>query len=121
MINFMMFPFLFLYGEVRVFVISLLDKKEISNVIRLLGSVFPVRELNHLKRVRIDSITHVIDVIVGKASDLEEENVKNELKDVQYTNLRTESVPSRPSLNRWQYEFSSKLWPSNFYEDKKSD
>lgn len=115
----MFLPFLFV--EEKVWIISLQDKKEISNVVQLLASEFPLQELNHLKRVRIRKDGFTIDVIVGKVSDFDGEKIKCSLKNVHYDDLRIGTAPSRPSLNRWQYEFSSKLWPTNFYEDKKCD
>ncbi|XP_074602501.1 putative inactive tRNA-specific adenosine deaminase-like protein 3 [Brevipalpus obovatus] len=106
---------------VDVYVIRLLDRREISSTIRLLEKVFPMPiDLVHLKRVRFQRDKEQIDIIVGKKEVLSVELIGKGLKEIAYQDLHVEKVASHRAFNRWQYESSSLLWPLNFFEDKRT-
>ncbi|XP_015784386.1 probable inactive tRNA-specific adenosine deaminase-like protein 3 [Tetranychus urticae] len=106
--------------EVNVLVATLKDKKAISPAIRSLAKLFPIsKDLIHLKRVKIDKEADKIEIIICKVDGVDIDQIKLKLSDVlEYSSVKITAVPSNAPLNRWQFEKSSRLWPTNFFENK---
>lgn len=107
-----------------VIVSTVTDKKEISQVVKVLCKVFPLKDLLHLKRVRSQQGGN-IQVIVAEKSDahfmettwaqLCEGNKFWQCLSKPYT----VKVPMSPPLTRSQYGDAVQYWPCNFHPDKK--
>lgn len=100
---------------VQVFVIKAKEKKYITKIVTLL-KVFPLDDLQHLKRIKD------LQLIVCKA-DRDEIVVRNELGKINIfeyceTQLQVIEVPLFPLILRWQFDVASKLWPSKFHPNK---
>ncbi|XP_062862325.1 probable inactive tRNA-specific adenosine deaminase-like protein 3 [Trichomycterus rosablanca] len=108
------------------------QKKETSRLVRDLSAVYPLPDLQHIKRVRAckeKSGPHPLEVILCLVTDVPE--IKNKpptLTDL----LRSEEfnctglgepflvqIPASPPLTRPQFERASKHWPTSFHEDKR--
>ena len=98
------------------------DKKQISQVVKLLAEKFPLdKEYLFLKRVKVDRNGAYIIVTIDeieKSVKTEWENSKIEGIDPKKELLNVE-IPTKQPQTRKQYEKSKQLWPCHFHEDKR--
>ncbi|KAI4905123.1 hypothetical protein NFI96_003675 [Prochilodus magdalenae] len=107
------------------------EKRETSRLVRELAVVFPLPDLQHIKRVRAckdKNAPHPLEVIVCLASDVSQSECKSpSLADL--LSMKTfdsrglgepflVQIPASPPLTRPQFERASKHWPTSFHEDK---
>lgn len=110
---------------VDVFVCTVKDKKETSNIVKALCKDFPLVKLQHLKRVRANT-NHSNELQIVITEDCEADFLTKtwpalcECKPV-YQHLSkpyTVKVPKCAPLTRQQYNEVVKSWPCCFHEDK---
>ncbi|KAJ8012883.1 hypothetical protein DPEC_G00047500 [Dallia pectoralis] len=113
---------------IDAFAAPITDKKETSRLIKELATVYPLRGLQHIKRVRArkeKGSTHPLEVIVCLASDAPDRGM--DIFDLSSAGRLNCSglgvpflvkIPACPPLTRPQFEQASKHWPTSFHEDK---
>ncbi len=84
-------------------------KTKISEIVNYLTKRIPLKNLNHLKRIKAQENNQNEEI---------EEDIKRYLSENDLLPLQRRSVPLRAPLTRSQYEISAKLWPINYYENK---
>lgn len=105
----------------------IIEKRETSRLVKELSLIYPLPDLQHIKRVRAckdKSSPHPLEVIVCLARDVAKGVMLADL-------LRSQSfdssglgepflveIPAKPPLTRPQFEKASKHWPTSFHEDK---
>lgn len=104
------------------------EKKETSRLVKELAVIYPLPDLQHIKRVRAckdKNAPHPLEVIVCLASEVECK--RPSLADLLCFKSFDSSglgepflvqIPARPPLTRPQFEQASKHWPTSFHEDK---
>ncbi|XP_073329161.1 probable inactive tRNA-specific adenosine deaminase-like protein 3 [Pagrus major] len=114
---------------IEAFAAPIVDKKETSRLVRELNGLYPLNDLQHIKRVRAvkeKGSLHPLEVLVclvSEAPDLKEVSIDSLLPSggVKHEGLGQPfvvKVPARPPLTRPQFELVSKHWPTSFHEDK---
>jgi hypothetical protein len=98
-----------------VLISKIKTKTKISQIVNYLTKRIPLKNLNHLKRIKAQENSY--EVIIGLNEEIEED-IKRYLSENDLLPLQRRSVPLRAPLTRSQYEISAKLWPINFYENK---
>ncbi|XP_076858456.1 putative inactive tRNA-specific adenosine deaminase-like protein 3 [Brachyhypopomus gauderio] len=105
----------------------IIQKRETSRLIKELTVIYPLTDLQHIKRVRSckdKNTPHPLEVIVCLASDVPAKQV---LTDLLCSKMFDSSglgepflvkIPANPPLTRPQFEKASKHWPTSFHEDK---
>lgn len=111
---------------VPVYVGKINDRKQASRLVKWLSQVLPLKDQQHLKRVR--STAEGMQVILRPRNEGDGDRVKT-IGEVLGTNsvAHTEGlsdevvevhVPQHAPLTRSQFESSNCLWPTQFHEDK---
>lgn len=111
---------------VPVYVGKITDRKQVSRLVKWLSEAMPIKDQQHLKRVR--STAEGMQVILRPRSEGDGDRVKT-LGDLlgAYPTAHTEGlsedvmevhVPKHAPLTRSQFESSNCLWPTQFHEDK---
>ncbi|KAL7865307.1 hypothetical protein SRHO_G00105540 [Serrasalmus rhombeus] len=107
------------------------EKRETSRLVKELAVVYPLPDLQHIKRVRArkdKNAPHPLEVIVCLASDVSGlESQRSTLADLLSSKTIDSrglgepflvQIPASPPLTRPQFERASKHWPTSFHEDK---
>jgi tRNA-specific adenosine deaminase 3 len=97
------------------------DKKQTSDIIRLLNRCFPLSEYTHLKRVRGGQQLRVLVCELESESREHVELSSTRVRELGVAGLGQTSVvlvPKWKPLTRKQYDTVSTLWPTHFHEDK---
>ncbi|XP_029386800.1 putative inactive tRNA-specific adenosine deaminase-like protein 3 [Echeneis naucrates] len=113
----------------EAFAVPIVNKKETSRLVRELNSLYPLNDLQHLKRVRAckeKGSPHPLEVLVCLVSEAPHMKLLSlhsllPSGDVRHDGLGDPfvvRVPARPPLTRPQFELASKHWPTSFHEDK---
>ena len=99
---------------IRVYVGKIHDKKDISKVIQEINRIFPLPQLQHLKRVGQNSI------LICPENDLDHESLIKLLDErkLAISNVTIQSVPSLQPKIRSQYDSVSNLWPCKYHPNK---
>lgn len=111
---------------VPVYVGKITDRKQVSRLVKWLSEAMPIKDQQHLKRVR--STAEGMQVILRPRRVGDGDRVKT-LGDLlgAYPTAHTEGlsedvvevhVPQHAPLTRSQFESSNCLWPTQFHEDK---
>ncbi|XP_037645858.1 probable inactive tRNA-specific adenosine deaminase-like protein 3 isoform X1 [Sebastes umbrosus] len=114
---------------IEVFAAPIVNKKETSRLLRELNNLYPLRGLQHIKRVRAvqkEGSPHPLEVLVCLVSDAPDVKVVSIDALLPSDGVRRDGlgepfvvkVPARPPLTRPQFELASKHWPTSFHEDK---
>ncbi|XP_038575498.1 LOW QUALITY PROTEIN: probable inactive tRNA-specific adenosine deaminase-like protein 3 [Micropterus salmoides] len=114
---------------IEAFAAPIVNKKETSRLIRELHNLYPLKGLQHIKRVRAvkeKGSPHPLEVLVclvSDAPDMKAASVNSLLPSDGVDGdglgeLFVVKVPARPPLTRPQFELASKHWPTSFHEDK---
>ncbi|CAN7937850.1 unnamed protein product, partial [Ixodes hexagonus] len=109
---------------VGVYVVKIEDRRQTSRLVKSLSDALPLRDQQHLKRVR--TTDEGMDIILRAVRDDDltgTQTLKSVLGDcVDVRGLSTEvrmvQVARHPPLTRAQFEHSNRLWPTQFHEDK---
>ncbi|XP_026872234.2 probable inactive tRNA-specific adenosine deaminase-like protein 3 [Electrophorus electricus] len=109
----------------------IIQKRETSRLVKELAVIYPLTDLQHIKRVRNckdKNTPHPLEVIVCLASDVPEMGCKQPtLSDLLCSKIFDSSgldepflvkIPANAPLTRPQFEKASKHWPTSFHEDK---
>lgn len=109
----------------------ILERRETSRLVKELSLIYPLPNLQHIKRVRPckhKNSPHPLEVIVCLASDVQCTDPKKvTLSDLLHTQSFNSNglgdpfvvqIPTNPPLTRPQFEKASKHWPTSFHEDK---
>ncbi|XP_049290537.1 probable inactive tRNA-specific adenosine deaminase-like protein 3 [Anopheles funestus] len=118
---------------VEVYVGSVKEKRQLSQLVPALSRILPIDELQHLKRVNRDgtiilaSVDKLLQHLSGK-DDQEVDSVESRLSRFLTSNgleppvidglcesLRIVSVAAVLPLLRWQYETVNRRWPCRFH------
>lgn len=103
--------------KVDVYIGKILNKTDISYIVKSLNEKFPVPELRHIKRVKDSEILITsIDTCQDIKSKLEKEKLLNYFdlnKGIQIV-----SVVAKEPIMRWQYDIAKESWPCNFHPNK---
>ncbi|XP_072541103.1 probable inactive tRNA-specific adenosine deaminase-like protein 3 [Salminus brasiliensis] len=107
------------------------EKRETSRLVKELSVLYPLPDLQHIKRVRAckdKTAPHPLEVIVCLAGDVpEQEGKRPALADLLCSKTFDPrglgepflvQIPASPPLTRPQFEQASKHWPTSFHEDK---
>ncbi|XP_050678845.1 probable inactive tRNA-specific adenosine deaminase-like protein 3 [Leptidea sinapis] len=104
---------------IKVFTGHLRDVKDISKTVLLLNEKLPIKELQHLKRVKQG------EIVICPVSYLEDNcsiekyvNLIDEYLTNVFDSFQVVQVPLRPPKLKMQYDDSRKYWPCNFHPDK---
>lgn len=103
------------------FVANIANKKQTSKIMRQLSQLYPLEDLQHLKRVRATKDKNSpLQIVVHKSLDYDSDQaVKEAVKTIDGLGKPyLVKVPSSPPLTRQQYNEAIKFWPVNFHEDK---
>ncbi|TKS67559.1 putative inactive tRNA-specific adenosine deaminase-like protein 3 [Collichthys lucidus] len=114
---------------IEAFAAPIVNKKETSRLVRELNSVYPLNNLQHVKRVRAvkeKGSGHPLEVLVCLVSEAPDMKVVSIDSLLPSDGVRSDGlgepfvvrVPARPPLTRPQFELASKHWPTSFHEDK---
>ncbi|XP_047457231.1 probable inactive tRNA-specific adenosine deaminase-like protein 3 [Mugil cephalus] len=110
---------------VEAFAAPIVNKKETSRLLRELSGLYPLTNLQHIKRVRAckdkDS-PHPLEVLVCLVSDAPDVGSLLPSDGVNPDGLGEPfvvKIPARPPLTRPQFELASRHWPTSFHEDKR--
>ncbi|XP_008293288.1 putative inactive tRNA-specific adenosine deaminase-like protein 3 [Stegastes partitus] len=112
---------------IEAFAAPIVNKKETSQLVRELNSLYPLNGLQHIKRVRArkeKGSPHPLEVLVclvSDAPDMKVVSVDSLLPGVKPDGLGEPfvvKVPARAPLTRPQFELASQHWPTSFHEDK---
>ncbi|XP_074550401.1 putative inactive tRNA-specific adenosine deaminase-like protein 3 [Halichoeres trimaculatus] len=114
---------------IGAFAAPIVNKKETSGLVRELNSLYPLKSLQHVKRVRAvkeKGSPHPLEVLLCPISDAPDTKVINIKSLLLSHGVKCEGlgepfivkVPARPPLTRPQFELASKHWPTSFHEDK---
>ncbi|KAM8857830.1 putative inactive tRNA-specific adenosine deaminase-like protein 3 isoform 1-T2 [Synchiropus picturatus] len=114
---------------VEAFAAPILNKRETSRLVRELSGIYPLSQLQHIKRVRAckeENSPHPLEVLLcltAEAPDSELVSIKSLLppEEINHDGLGEPfvvKVPARAPLTRPQFEIASKYWPTSFHEDK---
>ena len=104
---------------VSAFVGLVKDKKELSDILLLIGERYPIKDddnARHLKRIRRNEngSFHVFICFKDKYAS----PPANKLGTGLFDEILTVKVPSGPLKTRSQYNFATKMWPCKFHENK---
>lgn len=108
----------------------ILCKKETSRLVKEVSAIYPLPDLQHLKRVRAckeEPRQHDLEILICLASPLQKEESALLLPEL-LPNIKVDCcslgepfvvhVPARPPLTRPQFRESSSHWPTSFHENK---
>ncbi|XP_077285462.1 putative inactive tRNA-specific adenosine deaminase-like protein 3 [Arctopsyche grandis] len=103
--------------KVDVYIGRIVNKTDISYIVKSLNEKFPVPELRHIKRVKDSEIVITsIDACQDVKMKLEKEKL------LSYFDLNKDfqiiSVVAKEPIMRWQYDIAKKTWPCNFHPNK---
>uniref|UniRef100_T1JP38 CMP/dCMP-type deaminase domain-containing protein n=1 Tax=Strigamia maritima TaxID=126957 RepID=T1JP38_STRMM len=111
---------------VLVYVAEITEKRETSKIVKNLQELYPLVDLQHLKRVKCDQ--GVLKIIICTLEDATMKNLdgnettdtKSLLSDINGLShcVTLQKVPGSVPLTRPQYEFGVKFWPLQFHENK---
>ncbi|XP_043931111.1 probable inactive tRNA-specific adenosine deaminase-like protein 3 [Protopterus annectens] len=108
------------------------NKKETSRLVKEVAGVYPLKCLQHLKRVRPckeKSSTHPLEILLCLVSDVREAHETKIIPSLSvlfngsfdFSGLGEPflvKVPAHPPLTRPQFEEAKCHWPTSFHEDK---
>ncbi|OQR67358.1 tRNA-specific adenosine deaminase protein 3-like [Tropilaelaps mercedesae] len=100
----------------KVFIASVMDRKFTSSIVRSLSDQFPLRELQHLKRVRKNG--DVLEVILCQDAENVQAAGDCAKPGLDLSSVREHEVSLHAPLTREQFEECLKFWPTQFHEDK---
>lgn len=114
---------------IEAFAAPIVNKKETSRLVRELNGLYPLNNLQHIKRVRAckeKGSPHPLEVLLCLVSDaphVKAVSMESLLpsREVRHDGLGEPfvvKVPARQPLTRPQFELASKHWPTSFHEDK---
>nr|XP_057937229.1 probable inactive tRNA-specific adenosine deaminase-like protein 3 [Doryrhamphus excisus] len=114
---------------IDAFAAPIVNKRETSRLVKELNSIYPLKGLQHVKRVRVrkeEGCPHPLEVLlclVSEAPNMTSVSIVSLLPSggVGHDGLGEPfivKVPARPPLTRPQFELASKHWPTSFHEDK---
>lgn len=111
----------------------IINKKETSRLVKELASVYPLPDVQHIKRVRAckdSGSLHPLEIILCLVRDIQPTNDSNDLSiSALLPSDKVDSkglgepfqvkIPAYPPLTRPQFEQASRHWPTSFHEDKR--
>lgn len=117
---------------IKAFAAPIINKKETSRLVKELNSLYPLPDLQHIKRVRAckdKGSLHPLEVILCRVSDAPDTDCGKAVSidsllpsdRVKHDGLGEPflvKVPACPPLTRPQFELANKHWPTSFHEDK---
>uniref|UniRef100_A0A182MAV4 CMP/dCMP-type deaminase domain-containing protein n=1 Tax=Anopheles culicifacies TaxID=139723 RepID=A0A182MAV4_9DIPT len=127
---------------VEVYVGSVIENRQLSQLVPALSRILPIGDLQHLKRVNRDGtiILAPVDkllqqlatlsekddqadssVEVGLSKFLRSEGLEPAVIDGLCEKLKIVSVPAMQPLLRWQYEKANRLWPCKFHPNRHNE
>jgi tRNA-specific adenosine deaminase 3 len=99
---------------IRIYVGCIGDKRQISNVIQKINRLFPLPQLQHLKRVGQNAILICPETDIDQTA-LYELLIKEE---VQIGQISVQEVPAQQPKIRAQFDTVSHLWPCKYHPNK---
>jgi len=106
---------------VSVYAGNLPDPKIASDCLKFTGAVYPLGELNHLKRIKKDFATGQLSMIICEKSKATLEEIKASLEEKKLNlNLYETMVSKFAPITRRQYDEWNVYWPSSYYDSLKN-
>ena len=94
-------------------------RNKISEIADFLSKTIPLKELNHLKRIK--SKNNVMEVIIcfnDKQNKVFSEEINTFLSENDLLPLKSKEVPKNLPKTMKQFQMGSKLWPISFHPNK---
>lgn len=105
-------------NTVACVVANIKNSKDISRTIITLNNKLPLKELQHLKRVKNKLVLIcAVEDLAGNTAQEVIDNKVPELKD-SLNDFSVVEVPSLPPKVKKQFDIANKLWPCNFHPNK---
>uniref|UniRef100_A0A182WKZ9 CMP/dCMP-type deaminase domain-containing protein n=1 Tax=Anopheles minimus TaxID=112268 RepID=A0A182WKZ9_9DIPT len=127
---------------VEVYVGSVTENRQLSQLVPALSRILPIGDLQHLKRVNrdgtiilapVDKLLHLLATLSVKddrednsvelrlSKFLRSEGLESAVIDGLCEKLNIVSVPAVQPLLRWQFEPANRLWPCKFHPNRHNE
>ncbi|CAG2175972.1 unnamed protein product, partial [Oppiella nova] len=103
----------------EVLTATIADKTKITQIVDFLSKTIPLKDFNHLKRVKSkDNSFEVIVCLNDKLNKPLLEEINDFLSQNNLLPVKTTIVAKNAPKNQIQYELSTKLWPISYHPNK---